>query len=447
MPSRHLRSLHRYFQYAARRCYSSANTIRGQLCLTSSEHVARFSGHDRNTNHAIAEYDNVLIRQYGDKYSRYRLSKPLRHGTDVKLPQGATIPATDIIGKRYLDGAKDSQGNAVTVHELSLPAYIANTARDATPIFPHDASTIVSLLDLHPTAPPRAADEQAPDEPPPLEIFEAGTGMGSLTLHLARAIHAANPPLPSSILQSLLTTRRRPFEDELSNHNYLALDQDAQAAYETYLASRRAIIHTLDHNKKHSHAAYNLVRNFRRAQYLPSIDFHIGTIKPFLTAELAKRDGKPFLSHAILDLPSAHEHAETVIQALRTSGLLIIFKPSVSQIGEFEVWAKETGQPIKQEKVLELSNDRHSEKQSDVGGWGGGRPWDVKIVTPKKAKAAVEGTKSEAVQVMRPTVGGLVVGGGFVAIYRRYPGNTSTQPSQKENAESEINSTVTSQEG
>ena len=71
----------------------------------------------------------------------------------------------------------------------------------------------MSLLDLNPTKPSLSqlirsrlpakdsaeVEKLLPDEPETdekLEIFEAGTGHGALTLFLARAIHAANPPAP-----------------------------------------------------------------------------------------------------------------------------------------------------------------------------------------------------------------------------------------------------------
>lgn len=58
-------------------------------------------------------------------------------------------------------------------------------------MYPADANLIISLLDIHPPIDPEVHTRNGP-----LEIFEAGTGHGALTLYLARAIHGLNPPPP-----------------------------------------------------------------------------------------------------------------------------------------------------------------------------------------------------------------------------------------------------------
>lgn len=322
------------------------------------------------------------------------------------------------------------------LQEPTLSSYIINHERHATPIYPHDANTIVSLLDLNPSRP---AEEDCDDETgehtaPVFEIFEAGTGMGSLTLHVARAIHAANPPLPPSLRRDICEAKFRPKGNPSLTR--VDLGPDAEAAFDRYKASRRAVLHTLDNKPKHTHAAYKLIRNFRRAQYLPSIDFHIGSIDEYLSERLAKSDGAPFLSRAILDLPSAHENAERVIEALLPNGILILFKPSISQIGDFQKWSTETRQPIRLEKVLELPVSTTSDGVHDAGG---GRHWDVKTVVPR---ASSQDANSKPVQVMRPKVGERIAGGGFVAILRRWPretgvGNAEPQEDVDEDADAD----------
>lgn len=288
-----------------------------------------------------------------------------------------------------------------------------NSERHATPIYPHDANTIVSLLDLNPSRPGEEDhDDDQGHSTPVFEIFEAGTGMGSLTLHIARAIHAANPPLPPSLRRDICEAKFRP--ESNPSLTRVDLNPDAEEALDLYRASRRAVLHTLDQKPKHTHAAYRLIRNFRRAQYLPSIDFHIGSIDEYLSERLAKSGGQPFLSRAILDLPSAHENAERVIEALLPNGILILFKPSISQIGDFQKWSTENRQPIRLEKVLELPVSTTSDGVHDAGG---GRHWDVKTVLPR----ASQGGDGKLVQVMRPKVGERIAGGGFVAILRRWP--------------------------
>lgn len=347
------------------------------------------------------------------------MTAPLRADSHVKLSYGASIPAADLIGKNILDAVHDNKGHRVVLQEPTLSSYIVHSERHATPIYPHDANTIVALLDLNPSRP--GEDEEGEDETPPFEIFEAGTGMGSLTLHIARAIHAANPPLPSTLRRAICEAKFRPQSNPSLTR--VDLEQEAETALNDYRASRRAILHTLDQRPKHTHAAYKLIRNFRRAQYLPSIDFHVGSVEEHLSGRLAESGGKPFLSRAVLDLPSAHENAERVIESLLPNGILILFKPSISQIAEFQRWFAETSQPLRLEKVLELPVSTTSDGVHDAGG---GRHWDVKMVVPK----ASQGEDRKPVQVMRPKVGDRIAGGGFVAVLRKWP--VDQQPAEQE---------------
>lgn len=318
------------------------------------------------------------------------------------------MTGSELIGKQLLDIVLDNKGNRVLLQEPNMATYIINTRRLATPIYPHDANTITSLLDIHPNRP--AENECA--ESQPLQIFEAGTGMGSLTLHLAKAIHAANPPLEPLLRQALCeaSLETPTFDQPLRP----SLQTELAEMLQTYRDSRHAVIHTLDNRPEHSRQAYKLLRNFRRAQYLCSVDFHVGTIKEFLSARLQESDGQPFLSRAILDIPATFRHADTVIDALLPNGLLIIFVPSISQVAEFQKWVGDNRQPVRCEKVLELPVSTSADGTHDSGG---GRPWDVKTVTPREDSLE----NGQPVQIMRPKVGDRVVGGGFIALFRRWP--------------------------
>ncbi|KAG5969561.1 hypothetical protein E4U58_001335 [Claviceps cyperi] len=380
-----------------------------------------------SSNQKIQEHDVLLLRQHGTKYPKWHLTAPLRSSSTVKLSYGASLEAADLIGKNVLDVVTDSKGNRVVLQEPTLSSYIVNSdGRLATPIYPHDANTIVSLLDLHPSRPDEedCNDEQG-DTAPIFEIFEAGTGMGSLTLHLARAIHAANPPLSASLRHHICEATIRRSDDPSPTR--LNLDPATEEAFDQYKASRRAVLHTLDNKLRHSQAAYRLIRNFRRAQYLSSIDFHVGSIDKYLSERLEKSGGRPFLSRAILDLPSAQDNAGRVVEALLPNGILVVFKPSISQIGEFQKWYTVNKIPLRLEKVLELPVSTTSDGVHDAGG---GRHWDVKTVSPRRS----QGEEGKLVQVMRPKVGERIAGGGFVAILRRWPNadsaNAVEEPSQ-----------------
>jgi tRNA A58 N-methylase Trm61 len=271
---------------------------------------------------------------------------------------------------------------------------------------------IVSLLDLHPSV-PGTIDEK-------LEIFEAGTGHGALTMFLSRAVHGANTAPP-----------KIPAADD---------EADINERYQEWLAARRAIVHTLDISERHSMHARKTVKNFRNGIYFSNIDFHVGTIEDYLTARLEQAGGEPFLDHAILDLPSTHLNMDIVSKALKPNGTLITFCPSITQVAVSLDLAKDEKLPLFLDSVIEIGGS--------VG--VGGREWDVRRVQVRAQGAnaqvlAVEDSediKSTSVEgadgdeerivpvepqveeprwemVCRPRVGTRVVGGGFVGVWRK----------------------------
>ena len=88
--------------------------------------------------------------------------------------------------------------------------------------------------------------------------------MGSLTLHIARAIHAANPPLSPQLRRALCSSPMTRDLDPNTTVPSIQLDEELIEEFLVYSQSRRAILHTLDVNHKRVRAAYKLVRNFRQ---------------------------------------------------------------------------------------------------------------------------------------------------------------------------------------
>jgi hypothetical protein len=264
--------------------------------------------------------------------------------------------------------------------------------------------------------------------------------MGSLTLHLAHAIHGANPPMPPELRQALCgAPYKRPTQkpngrwskpeavaaDEIADPHAQDLTQELQTLYATYLASRRAVIHTLDINLDSSRAAHNLIRNFRRARYLPNVTFHVRTIQSYLSSRLGEENNEPFISHAVLDLPNTQDHADIVEKVLRPDGTLLIFCPSITQIADFMSSLRDAGSALQMERVVELPTSTTT--QAGVRQGACGRDWDLRAVKPRAASAAGEtepgavgeGDAGRHVVVCRPRAGAMVVGGGFVAVFRK----------------------------
>ena len=296
----------------------------------------------------------------------------------------------------------------------------------------------MSLLDLHVDRPPAR-----PDGSSPLEILEAGTGHGALTLHLARAIHAANPPLPR--LHSYATEQEA--EDPVYLGESVADLEEANA--EAWRAGRRAIVHTLDISGKHSRHAQKIVRGFRNGLYADSVDFHVGDVASWIQEqEQSRKTQGPFLSHVILDLPGADGYLEAVASALHVNGVLAVFNPSITQIVECTEKIRRERMPYLLDQVVELG-------ASTI------RQWDVRAVRPRASlktteqRAMSESSSGEEVadrskeqrlrdeemeldlgkreekwaMVCRPKAGQEVVGGGFLALWRKMePASSAEMP-------------------
>ena len=253
----------------------------------------------------------------------------------------------------------------------------------------------MSLLDIH----VEPATSVGPTDSRRLEILEAGTGHGSLTLHLARSIHAANPPGEP----------------------------------------RNAIIHTLDNNEHRSNFAKKIVQGFARSIYSRDVDFHVGEIPGFLEQQYEqRRSSDPFLSAAVLDLPGAEEFLTKVCNATHTDGLIAVYCPNVTQIAESAMMVKKLSLPLKLMQTVELGPNL-----------SGGKQWEVFPVMPRKAfkrtastsplppddsepeqlssqrKCADEAEKTvdekelEVKMVCRPRHGMFIHVGGFVGVWRK----------------------------
>lgn len=228
----------------------------------------------------------------------------------------------------------------------------------------------------------------------------------------------------------------------------------AQEEWDAWRAQRNAIIHTVDTGAKFSALAEKNIKGFRRGMYAGNIDFNVGFVEAWIAQQKQLRlkagqvsaDGstvEPFVSHVILDMPSSNLRIPHVAPIMKRDGLLVVFMPSITQIGECMQMIKDQNLPLVQEKVLELGN-----------GISGGRLWDVRFATKKSGadpaswtvpsseqgatpeaqeSGAEEQTsesdsvssspelpaKSDSVLVCRPKVGVRIQGGGFVGVWRR----------------------------
>jgi tRNA (adenine57-N1/adenine58-N1)-methyltransferase len=271
---------------------------------------------------------------------------------------------------------------------------------------------------------------------PPLEVLEAGTGHGALTLHLSRAIHAANPPAART---SHYRSAEEPEDAVYGGESYSDLEA---STLELWKQQRRAIVHTLDISSKHSKHAKKIVQGFRQGMYAGNVDFHVGDVSAWIASQRASRKTEdPFLSHVFLDLPNADHHLANIGPALHVNGTLAVFNPSITQIVECVEKIRENRMPYLLDQVVELG-------ASTI------REWDVRAVKPRATvkldeQSVAKAGDGEAIDVVqggevrdgelvedlakqegdkwamicRPKVGHQVVGGGFLGLWRRMEQN------------------------
>ena len=353
----------------------------------------------------FAEGDRVLI-------NGVKLLEPLKGGRTTEWKHN--IIHDSIIGQSACRLKISSpKGVPLTVEQPSFDQFVSLSPRHVTPIYAPYAAFIVNQLDIH-VVPP------SPNSPQ-LEILEAGTGHGSLTLHLARAIAAANPPPPD------VEYPRMPQANFAmpATRDHVRLAE----AWTEWKKTRNAVIHTVEYSDVHSRAAEKLIRNFRQGLYWPHIDFSVGDVGEWVTTKFQERRN-PFLSAVILDVPDVHSQIPRVLPAMQDEATLIVFAASITQLCECEKLIDDQSLHFKQDKVLELGS-----------GISDGRIWNVRLAVPKTrsksagsrglvAPGSSENDDSgevdvlaiehpEKVMICRPKVGERLVGGGFIGIWRK----------------------------
>jgi len=391
----------------------------------------------------FVERDVVILRQKNNQDNTI-VTKPLNPANRISTHKG-DISHADIIGKSPRDSVTSSAGHEYRIHTITLAEYVNLTRRLVTPvssdskchtclltdqiqIYPADANLIVSLFDFHPSA--AETGEK-------IEVLEAGTGHGALTLHLSRAINGANSQAPKTAPVSELT-------EDISVAESVSGEQlpESDNALAAWKASRKAVIHSIEISSKHSKHAAKIVAGYRHGLYADNVDFHVGDVSEWIESERARRDSEePFLTHAFLDLPATHNHISAVASALQNDGTLIIFNPSITQILECIQKIKRENIPLFLDQTLELGNN----------GSSGGKPWDLRAVKPRalskvqpteEVTDSAQSSGSEASEesitrdpaqtlkeakpedsdwtyVCRPKVGERVTGGGFLGVFRK----------------------------
>lgn len=315
--------------------------------------------------------------------SRKWLSRPLEHGKKLNVDTGS-FPHDDIIGTYPRSKIFETRGKRLNKYILSAPTteeYINMTGRDAQPIYPFDAAAMVSLADLNIDYPELDSDRNL--VLPPQQYFEAGTGHGSLTLQICKALHAAN----------------------------------AYAKFTGDISKRGAILHSIDCNEHHSKTGQRTIRNFKNGMYLNDVEFHISesptkwlqdeadewrNLSPQNDQEKQFDEPEAFLSGIFLDMGGFENHLEETSKNLLLDAPMLVFCPSLSQVMDaLKIIDKNPQIRLQFVRTVQLP----------PGAGGGLKEWDTR-------KTHIKATDKDG-WVCRPKVGVRVCGGGFILIFRK----------------------------
>lgn len=367
--------------------------------------------------------DRILLRWVQGKQTKTKLSQPLRENGET-IVDNHKVQHKDIIGQpsntKLLQVSRDgSRKVVVTTRHPTLDEFTSLAPRRVAPIYATYSSTIVSLLDIHVDPPSDENDPSILSGNPSLQILEAGTGHGSLTLHLARAIAAANPIIPAELKPIPSSTVAYKGGAEVDSFTEPPITDLAE-----WQRQRRAVLHTVDIDSGNRQHAEQLIRSYRNGLYWPHIDFHVGNVRDWIVDKMSQQEAKPFLDTVILDMPGVEDQFASTIPAIKEGGLLLAFAPQITQIAACvqEIVSRDLG--LRLEKVVELGE-----------GVSTGRYWDVRMAKVRNSKqsesvseihsdAVEEATSSETAgkippMVCRPIVGELTRGGGFIGLWKR----------------------------
>ena len=205
-------------------------------------------------------------------------------------------------------------------------------------------------------------------------------------------------------------------------------------------------MHSVEARQAVSEHAEEIVRGFRRGIYARNVKFHIDRVTDWLGKQREARQStegtvEPFLSCVVLDLPAVSEEIASVVPLMRIDGSLVVWTPSITQVGQCLDVIEEHKLPLQLDRVLEFGT-----------GISGGREWDVRYAMTRPQAKDLLGSNTEVqageaetdgesdrtsvsdesgdaqrspdtggrkVMVCRPKVGERIQGGGFVGLWKR----------------------------
>jgi len=330
---------------------------------------------------------DVLILRSPLRGDRYWLTKPLEIDGQTHVGKGF-VNHNDLfkLKSRSIIKTTDEKTQLIALN-ASTDEYISLSQRDAAPIYSYDAAAMVTMADLHFDYPELNEDNSLKESP--IQILEAGTGHGSLTLSICSKLHVRN-------------------------------------CYLKKFGVRGGILHSIDNFPKHSKRGQKTIENFKRGLYKDDVEFHIAESPTdwlqnhsdhWKSLEkhdqsISKDDKEGFLSAAFLDMPDPKLHLKQISKNLKQDAPLIVYCPSVTQIIQILDEIRINKESIK------LTHTRTIQLTPGIG--GGLQDWDVRYTF-------IRATNQEGL-VCRPKVGSRVIGGAFIAIFNKLPNDIRRKP-------------------
>jgi tRNA (adenine57-N1/adenine58-N1)-methyltransferase len=150
------------------------------------------------------------------------------------------------------------------------------------------------------------------------KVLEAGTGNGSLTLYLARAISGS------------------------------------KRVDDPYAKDQQGRIDTFDIRESHSRQAEINVTGFARGDYRNSVKFYIGKLSETLPTVLSDRTVGDYYDGAILDMPEPHHELETVVKYLKNDRFLVCYLPNITQVVDLLRHIKSNNVPLALDECVDV---------------------------------------------------------------------------------------------
>ncbi|KAI8987680.1 S-adenosyl-L-methionine-dependent methyltransferase [Mycotypha africana] len=229
---------------------------------------------------------NYSSFQYGDfcmlrqtKSNKTYFVGPLEAGNQKSI-KGVPVYHDEIVGKRprtVLTTESQTHGFLIErqrymLHFPTLDEYVVNVPRACTPIYPKDASAIVQLLDLEPGH----------------KVIEAGTGNGSLSLYMARAVAGKGEESDSS-----------------------------------------GRIDSFDVRENHSKTAKKHIERYARRRYSSIISLHIGSVADKLSEMMMPNEQYDAVA---LDMPEPNAEIPRLLPYLKNDRFIVCYLPNITQV-------------------------------------------------------------------------------------------------------------------